>query len=101
MAFDIYLYDFDRCSVFIDAGNCPCSHIHMFSSLFIMMSIIYAEINKQILLILGINKDIGIPDFYFALGDSSITTFVQAILFMPACIMVNDLDLPLCFIISY
>lgn len=41
----------------------------------------------QIVLILRLNVPAGIPDFAFALGDSSITTFSMAIQSMPSCIM--------------
>lgn len=43
----------------------------------------------QVLLILRINVAWGIPDLYFALGDTAIVTLMQAIQNMPACIMVR------------
>jgi hypothetical protein len=33
------------------------------------------------------NLQAGIPDFVFALGDSGIATFIQAMQYMPSCIM--------------
>ena len=41
----------------------------------------------QIVLILRLNLQAGIPDFVFALGDSGIATFIQAMQYMPSCIM--------------
>lgn len=45
----------------------------------------------QIILILQLNKVIGIPDFYFAIGDTAATAVISAIQFMPACIMFSML----------
>lgn len=41
----------------------------------------------QIILILQLNKVVGIPDFYFALGDTAAAAVISAIQFMPSCIM--------------
>lgn len=41
----------------------------------------------QIVLVLQLNKAIGIPNFYFALGDIGATAIISAIQFMPSCIM--------------
>lgn len=41
----------------------------------------------QIVLILQLNQNIGIPNFYFALGDTAATAVISAIQFMPSCIM--------------
>lgn len=41
----------------------------------------------QIILILQYNRIIGIPDFYFALGDTAAGAVLSAIQFMPSCIM--------------
>jgi hypothetical protein len=43
----------------------------------------------QVILILRLNVAWGIPDLYFALGDTAIVTLMQAIQNMPACIMVS------------
>ena len=40
----------------------------------------------QIILILRLNVAVGIPDFWFALGDTAATMFVAAIQYMPGCI---------------
>lgn len=42
----------------------------------------------QVILILRLNVAWGIPDLYFALGDTAIVTLMQAVQAMPACIMV-------------
>lgn len=44
----------------------------------------------QIILILRLNVGWGIPDIYFALGDTAIVMLMQAIQAMPACIMVSQ-----------
>lgn len=41
----------------------------------------------QIILILNLNERMGIPNFYFALGDQAATSIISAIQFMPSCIM--------------
>jgi len=41
----------------------------------------------QVILILRLNLEVGIPDLVFALGDSAITTLMYAIQSMPSCIM--------------
>jgi MFS family permease len=41
----------------------------------------------QIILILQYNQLIGIPNFYFALGDTAAGAVISAIQFMPSCIM--------------
>ncbi|CAN0409795.1 unnamed protein product, partial [Discosporangium mesarthrocarpum] len=41
----------------------------------------------QLLLIFGVNRRIGLPDFWFALGDDVITQYIQGIQFLPVCIM--------------
>jgi len=46
----------------------------------------------QVILILRLNVAWGIPDLYFALGDTAIVTLMQAIQNMPACIMVRGVE---------
>ncbi|CAM9718285.1 unnamed protein product [Ectocarpus sp. 6 AP-2014] len=41
----------------------------------------------QLVLIFGLNRRIGLPDFWFALGDDVITQYIQGIQFLPVCIM--------------
>ncbi|CBJ32848.1 conserved unknown protein [Ectocarpus siliculosus] len=41
----------------------------------------------QLVLIFGLNQRIGLPDFWFALGDDVITQYIQGIQFLPVCIM--------------
>jgi MFS family permease len=41
----------------------------------------------QIVLILQLNVSAGIPNFYFALGDTAVASLVGSIQFMPSCIM--------------
>ena len=41
----------------------------------------------QVLLVLRVNQDLGIPDFWFALGDYSITTLLYSIQSMPSSII--------------
>jgi hypothetical protein len=41
----------------------------------------------QIVLILQLNVHVGIPNFYFALGDTAAAAIIIAIQFMPSCIM--------------
>lgn len=43
----------------------------------------------QVVLILRWNVALGIPDIVFALGDSAIVYFINAIGYMPICIMVS------------
>ena len=45
----------------------------------------------QIVLILQLNQIIGIPNFYFALGDTGAAAIILAIQFMPSCIMFSML----------
>lgn len=45
----------------------------------------------QLLLILGWNRQLGIPDFVFALGDDALTQCVSALLYIPVCIMFSSL----------
>lgn len=45
----------------------------------------------QIVLILQLNQSIGLPNFYFALGDTAATAVISAIQFMPSCIMFSML----------
>lgn len=45
----------------------------------------------QIVLILQLNLVVGIPNFYFALGDTGATAIISAIQFMPSCIMFSML----------
>jgi MFS family permease len=41
----------------------------------------------QIMLVLGVNRTMGIPDFYFALGDTAIAQLIGGVQFMPSCII--------------
>lgn len=41
----------------------------------------------QLLLVYGVNAKMGIPDVVFALGDTTIESFVAALHYMPKCVM--------------
>ena len=45
----------------------------------------------QVALVMRWNEAIGIPDIWFALGDSAVTHFINAVSYMPTLIMVSAL----------
>ena len=45
----------------------------------------------QVLLIFGVNRRIGIPDFLFALGDEGMMEFIIGVQFLPTTIMMVHL----------
>ncbi len=49
----------------------------------------------QVALVMRWNVAVGIPDIWFALGDSAVSHFINAVSYMPTLIMVSALSLSL------
>ncbi|CAM9970789.1 unnamed protein product, partial [Ectocarpus sp. 8 AP-2014] len=60
-------------------------HVSLIYGWSVVVTTIFSAL--QLVLIFGLNRRIGLPDFWFALGDDVITQYIQGIQFLPVCIM--------------